>query len=87
MRKESLPISNLIYQWRAKMTIKADAITVRSIMESFVKDANMKARLRLICERDRNDWKKWLHVEFEYFISQTESLSVEGENTLGFTIV
>jgi len=37
------------------MTIKADAITVRSIMESFVKDANMKARLRLICERDRNE--------------------------------
>jgi hypothetical protein len=79
MRKQSLPISNLIYQWRATMTIKADAITVRSIMESFVKDANVKARLRLICERDRNDWEKWLQVELEYFISQTEGLSVERE--------
>ena len=37
------------------MTLKADAITVRSIMESFLKDANVKSRLRLICERDRNE--------------------------------
>jgi len=37
------------------MTLKADAITVRSIMKSFLKDANVKARLRLICERDRNE--------------------------------
>ena len=48
-------------------------------MESFVKDANVKARLRSICERDRNDWEKWLPVELVYFISQTESLSIKRE--------
>jgi len=79
MSRGYLPISNLVYQWRATITIKADAITVRAIMESFVKDANVKVRLRSICERDRNDWEKWLPIELIYFISQTESLSIKRE--------
>ncbi|MDX6042808.1 hypothetical protein [Scandinavium lactucae] len=61
------------------MTDKADAITVRTIMEQFVKDEGVKSRLRMIRKRDRNDWEKWLQVELEYFISQTEGIQVERE--------
>lgn len=61
------------------MTIKADAITVRTIMDQFIKDEGVKARLRMIRERNRNDWEKWLQIELEYFISQTEGISVDRE--------
>lgn len=61
------------------MPYKADAITVRTIMDQFIKDEGVKARLRMIRERDRNDWEKWLQVELEYFITQTEGIQVERE--------
>lgn len=61
------------------MTYKADAITVRTIMDQFLKDEGVKARLKMIRERNRNDWEKWLQVELEYFITQTEGIQVERE--------
>lgn len=61
------------------MPEKTDAITVRSIMESFIKDEGVKARLRYIRENDKNDWEKWLQVELEYFIFQTDGIYVERE--------
>lgn len=39
----------------------------------------MKVRLKMIRERDRNDWEKWLQVELEYFITQTEGIQVDRE--------
>ncbi|HEP0936952.1 TPA: hypothetical protein QIX40_004390 [Enterobacter roggenkampii] len=61
------------------MSYKADAITVRIIMDQFIKDEGVKARLKMIRERDRNDWEKWLQVELEYFITQTEGIQVDRE--------
>ena len=61
------------------MSYKADAITVRTIMDQFIKDEGVKARLKMIRERDRNDWEKWLQVELEYFITQTEGIQVDRE--------
>ncbi|MEB7542052.1 hypothetical protein [Enterobacter huaxiensis] len=61
------------------MSDKADAITVRSIMDQFIKSESVKSRLKMIRERDRNDWEKWLQVELEYFISQTDGIYVDRE--------
>ncbi|QIM42033.1 hypothetical protein [Leclercia adecarboxylata] len=61
------------------MTEKADAITVRTIMEQFVKDEGVKARLQMIRDRNTNDWEKWLQVELQYFISKLPKVHVERE--------
>lgn len=48
-------------------------------MNQFIKDEGVKARLRMIREREKNGWEKWLQVELEYFISQTQGIHVDRE--------
>jgi hypothetical protein len=62
-----------------KMTIKADAITVKTIMEQFIKDDVVKKKLRMICSSKRNDWEKWLQLELEYFMTTIEGINIERE--------
>lgn len=61
------------------MSTKADGITVRSIMDQFIKDETVKEKLRFICVKKRNDWEKWLQLELEYFISNLEGITVDRE--------
>lgn len=61
------------------MTDRADSVTVKTIMDEFLKDEGVRSRLRMILKRNRNDWEKWLQVELEYFISQTPGTQVERE--------
>jgi hypothetical protein len=61
------------------MTDKADSNTVKTIMDEFLKDEGVRARLRMILTRKRNDWEKWLQVELEYFITQLPNIFVERE--------
>ncbi|WP_409076065.1 hypothetical protein ACF2G4_20245 (plasmid) [Pantoea sp. C3] len=61
------------------MTLKADAITVRGIMDQFVKDETVKKKLRFICEKERNDWEKWLQLELEYFMCNLDGIEVDRE--------
>jgi len=61
------------------MTERADANTVKTIMDEFLKDEGVRARLRMILKRERNDWEKWLQVELEYFMTQLPGVYVERE--------
>ncbi len=61
------------------MTDRADSNTVKTIMDQFLKDEGVRARLRMILKRERNDWEKWLQVELEYFMSQMPGIHVERE--------
>lgn len=61
------------------MTYKADAITVRSIMDQFIKNDMIKEKLRYICTKERNDWEKWLQLELEFFMSNLPGIIVDRE--------
>lgn len=61
------------------MTDRADSNTVKTIMDQFLKDEGVRARLRMILKRERNNWEKWLQVELEYFMSQMPGIHVERE--------
>ncbi len=39
------------------MTDRADSNTVKTIMDQFLKDEGVRARLRMILKRERNDWE------------------------------
>jgi len=61
------------------MTYKADSITVRSIMDQFIKNDVIREKLRYICANKRNDWEKWLQMELEFFMSDLDGIMVDRE--------
>lgn len=61
------------------MTLKADAVTVRVIMDQFIKNETIKAKLRYICMNKINDWEKWLQFEIQHYMSNIEGISVSRE--------
>ena len=61
------------------MTERADANTVKTIMDEFLKDEGVRARLRMILNRNTNDWEKWLQIELEYFMINLPNIFVERE--------
>lgn len=61
------------------MTLRADAITVRGIMDSFIKDETIKKKLRYICTNKINDWEKWLQFELQHYMAGLEGIIVSRE--------
>ena len=61
------------------MSAHPDAITVKTIMEQFIKDDLIKKKLRMICNSKKNDWEKWLQLEIEFFMSSLDGINIERE--------
>jgi len=61
------------------MTLKADAITVRGIMDQFIKNKLIKEKLRYICKNQINDWEKWLQFELQHYMSNLDGIMVNRE--------
>lgn len=49
----------------------------RTIMDQYIKDEGVKARLKMIRERDSNVWEKYLQAEVEYYITKNGGILVE----------
>ena len=58
---------------------KQDAMTVRGIMDRFLKSEPIQNRLRFILTKDINDWEKWLQLELQYFMTTIDGIEVEKE--------
>ncbi|AWV43682.1 hypothetical protein CD201_03295 [Hafnia alvei] len=53
----------------------ADFITVKALVDLFIKQEHIINRLDMIKNQSINDWEKWLQLELEFFMRQHESIA------------
>lgn len=50
-------------------------ITVKALVDLFIKQEHIINRLDMIKNQSINDWEKWLQLELEFFMRQHESIA------------
>ncbi|RDA97668.1 hypothetical protein DVB85_24550 [Klebsiella oxytoca] len=57
------------------------------LLNSFLKNEDIKRRLYSFVSNETNDWEKWLQIEFEHFLNKKENMKLNVKLQLFLTLI